>query len=149
MKKIALFLLISLCWPSAQANQTLFSAISGNWRGIGFATVNGSNQRVQCRAWITQQGTGLRYKVTCASVDFKISFTANISANGNNLGGSWTDTYYQTHGRLAGSANAQNLNVRLSSKDISGRVQVTSINRQFQDITASIGQGDFSIRLRK
>jgi hypothetical protein len=97
-------LLLGMAAPSFAAGP--FSSFEGNWTGTGTVSVaNGSKERLRCRAHydVGSGGTTLAQNLTCASDSYKFNVVSNVTANGNAIQGSWSETSRGANGHISGN----------------------------------------------
>src|SRR6202012_2886825 len=77
-----------------QAQSGPFNGLAGVWSGAGTVTLDdGSSERIRCRATyaVGEGGHGLNQTLTCASDSYKFDLRTNVTAEGNQITGSWSE----------------------------------------------------------
>src|SRR5690606_38328969 len=94
-----------------------FSALGGSWTGSGQILVkDGGSERIRCRATyiVGSAGAGLNQVLRCASDSYRFDLTTHVTASGNSVSGSWSETSRNINGTIGG---------RLSGSDIDALVE--------------------------
>jgi hypothetical protein len=113
-----------------------FSAFAGNWAGSGTIEVNNAKERIRCRSTNTESGNSLKLTLRCASDSYRFELQSDISYEGGNISGSWSETSRGVTGSLSG---------RMSGGRIQATAQSVSFNASLS-IVSSGGRQNVSIR---
>ena len=126
--------------------QTPLSALAGTWGGAGTINMsNGAAERIRCRATyaVASGGRKMQQNLTCASDSYKFQLASDISYEGGNLTGTWSEASRNVGGALTGTARGSQINARadggIFTANISlvtqGEKQQVAITSQGGDIT--------------
>jgi hypothetical protein len=89
-----------------QAQSGPFANLAGAWTGTGQILIkDGGTERIRCRATYTVAGAGLSQVLRCASDSYRFDLTTNVTASGNTLSGTWSETSRNVNGQLGGKVN--------------------------------------------
>src|ERR1700693_571648 len=95
---------------AGHAQSSPFAGFSGVWSGNGKVSLSdGSSERIRCRATYAVDGTGraLQQTLRCASDSYKFDLSSNVTSDGNNISGRWSETSRNIVGNLQGSAGGR------------------------------------------
>jgi hypothetical protein len=79
--------------------------LTGYWTGAGTVTLRGGDkERVKCAVIykVGRDGTRIKQTMRCASADYSINATAEISVNGGQVAGRWEEKTYSATGQISG-----------------------------------------------
>jgi hypothetical protein len=144
-------LLLSVSAGHAQSSP--FAGFSGTWSGNGKVSLSdGSSERLRCRATYTVDGSGraLRQTLRCASDSYKFDLSSNVTSNGNNISGSWSEASRNIVGNLRGTAGGGQINVSVEAVGFSAHLTLrTNGNKQTVQISSPGDIRDVSITMVK
>ncbi len=106
-----------------------FSSFEGNWSGTGTVSVdNGTKERLRCRAHYSVGGGGttLQQNLTCASDSYKFNVVADVTAQGNSISGSWSETSRGANGAIVGSIGATQISAQVNGPGFSARIGIAA-----------------------
>jgi hypothetical protein len=106
-----------------------FAGLPGTWSGSGQIRLeNGQSEPISCRAYYSDRssGAGIGIALTCASAANKIDLRASLTAQGNNLSGTWEERQFNASGALTGQASGNKLNMSINGGGLSGSMAVTT-----------------------
>jgi len=98
-------LLLSASATYAQSGP--FAALHGAWSGHGtIALSDGSTERIRCKADYKVNGTGMGLKQTlrCASDSYKFELSSDVTCQGGQVSGNWSEMSRNIFGNLQGTA---------------------------------------------
>jgi hypothetical protein len=144
-------LLLSVSAGHAQSSP--FAGFSGTWSGNGKVSLSdGSSERLRCRATYTVDGSGraLRQTLRCASDSYKFDLSSNVTSDGNNISGSWSEASRNIVGNLRGTAGGGQINVSVEAVGFSAHLTLrTNGNKQTVQISSPGDIRDVSITMVK
>jgi len=144
-------LLLSVTAGHAQSSP--FAGFSGTWSGNGKVSLSdGSSERLRCRATYAVDGSGraLRQTLRCASDSYKFDLSSNVTSDGNNISGSWSEASRNIVGNLRGTAGGGQINVSVEAVGFSAHLTLrTNGNRQTVQINSPGDIRDVSITMVK
>jgi hypothetical protein len=123
----AAVLLLSL--SAAQAQSGAFAGFDGAWNGSGTVSMSdGSSERIRCRATykVDNSGTGLAQTLRCASDSYKFDLTSNVTSQGNNVSGSWSEASRNVFGNLNGRAGGGQIDVFVEAAGFAANITLTT-----------------------
>jgi hypothetical protein len=130
----AVLFAVSVSGSASYAQSGPFAGMAGNWSGGGTVTLDdGSSERIRCRATyaVGAGGTGLNQSLTCASDSYKFNLSSNVTAQGSQLSGSWSESSRGVNGSLEGHGSNGNLQVVANAPGFSANISLTTRgNRQ-------------------
>jgi hypothetical protein len=94
-----------LAIATVPANAGTLDGLTGYWTGSGTVLLtNGSAERVKCAVVYKVASGANRIKQTlrCASADYSINASAELSVNGAQVSGSWEEKTYSATGDVSG-----------------------------------------------
>jgi hypothetical protein len=144
-------LLFSMSTGHAQSSP--FAGFSGVWSGNGKVSLSdGSSERIRCRATYAVDGSGraLQQTLRCASDSYKFDLSSNVTSDGNNVSGSWSETSRNIIGNLRGTAGGGQINVAVEAVGFSAHLTLrTNGNKQTVQISSPGDIRDVSITMVK
>jgi len=113
----AVFVFAATCALAAPSGLSAepFNGLKGSWSGGGKASfAGGQTERIRCSARYSGGGSKLTLTLRCASQSAQISLSGNLSASGNRVSGSWTESSYGVSGSASGSATNNSMRLKIS-----------------------------------
>jgi hypothetical protein len=86
-----------------------FTPMAGNWIGSGTIDLpSGTFERLHCRATygVSPGGDNLTQTLRCASDSYQVDIESNVTEQGGQVSGTWTETTRGATGTLSGVAHA-------------------------------------------
>jgi hypothetical protein len=126
--------------------QTPLSALSGTWGGVGTINMsNGAAERLRCRATyaVATGGKKMQQNLTCASDSYKFQLASDISYDGGNLTGTWSEASRNVGGALTGTARGSQINARADGGLFTANISLTTQGDKQQVAITSQG-GDIT-----
>jgi len=125
---------VSLFSAPSQAQSGPFNGLAGVWAGAGTVTLDdGSSERIRCRATyaVGEGGRGLNQTLTCASDSYKFDLRSNVTAEGNEITGSWSEISRNISGTIQGRGGNGVIQVVASAAGFNANISLTTRgNRQ-------------------
>ena len=138
---------------AGHAQSSPFAGFSGTWSGNGKVSLSdGSSERIRCRATYAVDGSGraLQQTLRCASDSYKFDLSSNVTSNGNNISGSWSEASRNIVGNLRGTAGGGQINVSVEAVGFSAHLTLrTNGNKQTVQISSPGDIRDVSITMVK
>lgn len=120
-----------------------FSDLAGRWAGSGsIAISNGVNERIRCRAQyqVGNNGAAARLELRCASDSYKFELQGNVDYQNGQVIGNWNETTRGVAGRVTGSVNGNQIDVRVDGQSFAALLSLTTRgDRQSISIKAPAG----------
>jgi hypothetical protein len=115
-----------------QAQSGPFANLAGGWTGNGKILIkDGGSESIRCRATYTVAGADLNQVLRCASDSYRFDLTTNVTASGNNLSGSWSETSRNVNGTLGGKVSGGEIEALVEANGFAASLSVkTSGNKQ-------------------
>jgi hypothetical protein len=115
-----------------QAQSGPFANLAGAWSGSGKILIkDGGSESIRCRATYTVAGAGLNQVLRCASDSYRFDLTTNVTASGNNLSGSWSETSRNVNGTLGGKISGGEIEALVEANGFAASLSMkTSGNKQ-------------------
>jgi hypothetical protein len=115
-----------------QAQSGPFANLAGAWSGTGHILIkDGGSERIRCRATYTVEGAGLSQVLRCASDSYRFDLTTNVTASGNTLSGTWSETSRNVNGSLGGKVNGGEIDALVEANGFAASLSMrTSGNKQ-------------------
>lgn len=120
-----------------------FSSLAGAWSGSGtLALSKGSNERIRCRAKydVAGAGSGVRLELRCASDSYKFELQGDIVFRNGEILGNWNETTRRVAGRVSGTINGSQINVRVDGQTFAALLSLTT-NGDRQSISIKAPSG--------
>ncbi|ETR74814.1 hypothetical protein X566_18525 [Afipia sp. P52-10] len=129
-----LFAAFMLVASPAFAQSGPFAGMEGNWTGTGHILIkDGGSERIRCRASykVESAGAGLHQILRCASDSYRFDLTTNVTASGNSISGSWSETSRNINGTVGGRVSGSDINALVEANGFSATFAMqTRGNRQ-------------------
>ena len=104
----------ALAVPTAYSAEP-FGGLKGSWSGGGKVSfAGGQTERIKCSARYSGGGSKLSLTLRCASSSAQISLVGNLSASGNRVSGSWSESSYGISGSANGSVTGSSMRLRIT-----------------------------------
>jgi hypothetical protein len=137
-----------------QAQEAPFAGLAGSWSGNGTVTLaSGAKERIRCRATYAVAGGGntLQQNLRCASDSYQFDLTSNVTHQGGNLSGTWSETTRGASGSLSGRVTPTQYQVTATGPGFNANLAVaTRANQQSVQIRSGGTQiSDVSITMSK
>jgi hypothetical protein len=124
LKIVLLVSALSLGASQSRADSP-FDSMRGSWTGGGTVTLSsGAQEHIRCGASYQPSGPSLRLALRCASDSYKVDLTSQITSNGGQLSGTWSEASHQLQGDVTGSATPGNLQASAKSATFEASVNV-------------------------
>jgi hypothetical protein len=131
---------LMLSVSASQAQSGPFAGFNGSWNGAGTVSMSdGSSERIRCRATykVDGSGTGLAQTLRCASDSYKFDLSSNVTSQGNNVSGSWSEASRNVFGNLNGKAGGGHIDVFVEAAGFAANISlVTRGNKQSVQISS-------------
>ena len=123
---IAAALMLSV--SASQAQSGPFAGFDGSWNGSGTVTMSdGSSERIRCRAtYRVNGGTALAQTLRCASDSYKFDLSSNVTSQGNNVSGRWSEASRGIEGQLNGRAGGGQIDVFVEAAGFAANITLTT-----------------------
>ena len=140
--KVAAFgavLMLSMPAGNAQSSNP-FAGFNGTWSGNGTVSLSdGTTERIRCRADYKVDGGGqnLKQSLRCASDSYKIDLSSDVTSQGGQISGNWTESSRNLNGELHGTAGGGQIEVFVEANGFAANLTLrTSGNRQTVQISS-------------
>lgn len=99
---------------------------------------DGSSERIRCRAtYRVNGGNALAQTLRCASDSYKFDLSSNVTSQGNNVSGSWSESSRGIYGNLNGRAGGGQIDVFVEAAGFAANITLTTRgNRQSVSINS-------------
>lgn len=124
---VGLALLLSVSASNAQSSP--FAGFDGVWTGNGTVSLSdGSNEKIRCRATYSVDGAGkaLQQRLSCASDSYKFDLSSNVTSQGNNVSGTWSEASRNIFGNLQGKAGDGQIDVFVEAAGFAANLTLTT-----------------------
>ena len=114
---------------ASHAQSGPFAGMAGNWSGGGNVVLDdGSSEKIRCHASyaIGAGGNGLNQTLTCASDSYKFNLSANVTAQGTALSGTWYESSRNVNGLIQGRGSNGNFEVVATAPGFSANISLTT-----------------------
>lgn len=130
-----------------------FNQFVGNWSGSGTLTVrDGSRERLRCRGRFTGGGNALTMGLRCASDSYNFELQSDITAEGNNISGSWNELTRRVYGSITGRATNNRIDasavapgfsasISLATRGNSQQVSIKAPGSEISEVAISLSRG--------
>lgn len=106
-----------------------FAGFDGSWSGTGTVQLSdGSNERIRCKATyrVGGGGNGLQQTLRCASDSYKFDLSSNVTSQGNNVSGTWSEASRNINGNLQGKAGDGQIEVFVEAAGFAATLTLTT-----------------------
>lgn len=114
-----------------------FKPLLGAWSGSGRSTYqDGQAEPIRCNAYYSESGSRLRLAIRCQSSGNEIEIRGQLTANGDNLSGTWEERTFNASGEASGRFTSNRINLSVEGGGFSGTMAVQfGAGRQVVSIT--------------
>ena len=128
MKAAGIGTALLLSVSAGQAQSGPFAGFDGAWNGSGTVTMSdGSSERIRCRAtYRVAGGNALAQTLRCASDSYKFDLSSNVTSQGNNVSGSWSEASRGINGNLNGRAGGGQIDVFVEAAGFAANITLTT-----------------------
>jgi hypothetical protein len=109
---IGAVLMLSVSASYAQSGP--FAGFDGAWSGTGTVSLaDGTNEHIHCKAdyKVNSSGLGLKQNLHCASDSYKFDLSSDVTSQGNQISGNWSEASRNIFGNLQGTAGGGQIDV--------------------------------------
>jgi hypothetical protein len=148
---VALGFLVGASEVPASAAQ--FNQFVGNWAGSGTITIrDGARERLRCRVRFTGGNNELSLSLRCASDSYKFELQSDITADGNNISGSWNELTRHVYGTISGRTTGNRIDasavaagftasISLFARGNSQQVSIRAPGSEISEVAISLSRG--------
>jgi hypothetical protein len=114
---------------AGHAQSSPFAGFDGSWSGNGTVSLSdGTTERIRCRASykVDGSGTGLAQTLRCASDSYKFDLSSNVTSQGNQVSGSWSEASRNVFGNLQGRAGGGQIDVFVEAAGFAANLTLTT-----------------------
>jgi len=119
---------LMLSASASQAQSGPFAGFDGSWNGSGTVSLSdGTSERIRCRAtYRSDGGNGLAQTLRCASDSYKFDLSSNVTSQGNNVSGRWSEASRGIEGQLNGRAGGGQIDVFVEAAGFAANITLTT-----------------------
>jgi hypothetical protein len=142
-----LALAASLAFSAPTAHAGPIEELEGYWTGAGTIVLRDSTERVKCavRYRVGRNASQIRQTLRCASADYNINSTAELTLKGGQVEGSWEEKTYSTSGQVAGRYTGSSFVLTIQGANFSAAMNV-GLSGCKQSITINPKGGGSEVR---
>jgi len=114
---------------ASQAAESPFAHLAGSWSGQGRIVVqSGGSERIRCRGIYRPGGGGMTLTISlrCASDSYKFELGSDVTYEGGNISGSWSEASRQVSGQITGRANANSIAAEASAAGVNASISIAT-----------------------
>ncbi len=129
IKAVGAGAILMLSVSASHAQSGPFAGFDGAWSGTGTVSLSdGSSERIRCRATYKVDGGGgaLAQTLRCASDSYKFDLSSNVTSQGNNISGSWSEASRNVFGNLNGKAGGGQIDVFVEAAGFAANITLTT-----------------------
>jgi hypothetical protein len=129
IRAVCLCVGVMLSVSAGNAQSGPFADFGGSWSGAGSVTLsNGSTERIRCRAnyQVDANRTGLRLTLRCASDSYKFDLSSNVTSQGGNISGTWSEASRNLNGNLQGRVSDGQITVFVEAAGFAANLTMTT-----------------------
>ena len=126
-------LAVAVAASSAAATEGPFARLGGLWAGDGTVTLaSGAQEPIRCRVQydVVDAGGKLRQALRCASTSYRFEVNAEYTHAAGAIEGLWTETVRSVSGNVAGRAEGDRIEARVTGPFSAGLVLATTGDKQ-------------------
>jgi hypothetical protein len=131
-------LMVSVTAGHAQSGP--FAGFAGSWSGNGTVSLSdGSTERIRCKAdyKVDGSGRGLKQTLRCASDSYKFDLSSDVTSQGDQISGNWSEASRNIFGNLQGTAGGGQIDVFVQASGFAANLTLrTNGNRQTVQISS-------------
>jgi hypothetical protein len=134
---VAVTALAAVSFQTAAYAEGPFARFAGHWRGNGKITLsNGSHESISCRGTYAVGGGGasLTQNLTCASASYKVEVSSTVTAQGNQLSGTWSETTRGVTGSVSGTVSGNTIRAVVNGGSFAAGIGI-SVSGNSQNVT--------------
>jgi hypothetical protein len=132
-------LVLSMPAGNAQSSNP-FAGFSGTWSGTGTVSLSdGTTERIRCKAdyKVEESGQNLKQNLRCASDSYKIDLSSDVTNQGGQISGNWSESSRNVFGSLQGTAGGGQIEVFVQAIGFAANLTLrTTGNRQTVQISS-------------
>lgn len=135
---------------AARAESGPFAGFDGSWNGSGTVSLSdGSNEPIRCRAtYRVAGGTALHQTLRCASDSYTFELSSDVTSQGDEVTGRWSEASRNIHGNLQGRAGGGEIEVFVEAAGFAANLTLTTRgNKQSVSISSKGQIRDVSINM--
>ena len=119
---------LMLSASASQAQSGPFAGFDGSWNGTGTVSLSdGTSERIRCRATYRSGGSNaLAQTLRCASDSYKFDLSSNVTSDGNNVSGRWTEASRGIEGQVNGRAGGGQIDVFVEAAGFAANITLTT-----------------------
>jgi hypothetical protein len=125
--------------PAALSKVHPFALMAGSWSGGGtIELTNDIRERLRCRASYNHgvASSSLALQIRCASDNYKVELTSNVTERNGQISGTWQETGYGVSGTISGRAAGGRISAQARGDSFNAALTLnTSGNRMSVTIT--------------
>jgi hypothetical protein len=124
---------------AGHAQSSPFAGFDGSWSGNGTVSLSdGTTERIRCRAtYKVDGGNALKQTLRCASDSYKFDLSSDVTSQGNQVTGSWSEASRNVYGNLQGRAGGGQIEVFVEAAGFAANLTLTTRgNRQSVSISS-------------
>jgi hypothetical protein len=140
--KVAAFgAVLALSMPAGNAQSSNpFAGFNGTWSGAGTVSLSdGTTERIRCKAdyKVDDAGQNLKQSLRCASDSYKIDLSSDVTSQGGQISGNWSEASRNVFGDLHGTAGGGQIEVFVEANGFAANLTLrTAGNRQTVQISS-------------
>ncbi len=132
---------LALSMPAGNAQSSNpFVGFNGTWSGTGTVSLSdGTTERLRCKADYKVDGAGqnLKQSLRCASDSYKIDLSSDVTSQGGQISGNWSEASRNVFGDLHGTAGGGQIEVFVEANGFAANLTLrTAGNRQTVQISS-------------
>ena len=114
--------------PASAQRSGPFSSLSGRWDGGGSIAINGTNERIRCRAdyRVPSGGSTVALELRCASDSYKFELLGNVRYENGEVRGDWSERTRGAAGMVSGRAKGDQIEVRVEGPNFVALLSLTT-----------------------
>lgn len=141
IKAAAFGAVLALSMPAGNAQSSNpFAGFNGTWSGTGTVSLSdGTTERLRCKADYKVDGAGqnLKQSLRCASDSYKIDLSSDVTSQGGQISGNWSEASRNVFGDLHGTAGGGQIEVFVEANGFAANLTLhTAGNRQTVQISS-------------
>jgi hypothetical protein len=141
IKAAAFGAVLALSMPAGNAQSSNpFAGFNGSWSGAGTVSLSdGTTERIRCKAdyKVDDAGQKLKQSLRCASDSYKIDLSSDVTNQGGQISGNWSEASRNVFGDLHGTAGGGQIEVFVEANGFAANLTLrTTGNRQTVQISS-------------
>jgi len=131
---------LMLSMSASHSQSAPFAGFNGSWSGNGTVVLSdGKTERIRCKASynVNSAGLGLKQTLRCASDSYKFDLSTDVTSQGNQISGKWSEASRNLFGTLQGTAGNGQIEAFVEASGFAASVMLRTFGSSKQTVQIS------------